>query len=64
VIGEYADSLGYLVDNALRRAGYPVTSSCMTMHTDTEPARNAMLCLRMSTTIGPFVLFFNIIPLD
>jgi hypothetical protein len=64
VIGEYADSLGYLVDNVLRRSGYPVTNSRMTMHTDTEPARNAMFCLRMSTTIGPFILFFNIIPLD
>ncbi len=64
VLEEYAESLGYLVDNALRRAGYPVTSSCMTMHTDAAPARNSMLCLHMNTTIGPFVLFFTIIPSD
>jgi hypothetical protein len=64
VMQEYAESLGYLIDNALRRSGYPVNDNDISMYTDAGPARTAMLCLRLSTTIGPFVLFFNTIPLD
>jgi hypothetical protein len=64
VMEEYAESLGYLIDKVLRRSGHLVNDNSITMHTDAGPARTAMRCLRLSTTIGPFILFFNIIPLD
>ena len=64
VVENYAESLGYLIDNTLRRAGYPVPHSRISMYTDAGPALNAELCIHMNTTIGPLILFFNTIPLD
>ncbi|GAU07924.1 hypothetical protein [Desulfoplanes formicivorans] len=64
VLQEYAETLGYLIDTELRKQGFPESMTHIHMHDDTEPPRHADLCIRMSTTIGPLVLFFKTLSQD
>jgi hypothetical protein len=64
VLLEYAETLGYLVDTGLRKQGFPEAMTQTRMCGACDPPWHADVCIRMSTTIGPLILFFQTIPAD